>query len=416
MNQKIQCGNWSNLYEKLLTQLSNLGYNDSTLTNYRGALKRIEGFMEARNYADYSGKVGNHYISEWVEKTKPVLGSTRFIKTIINRLNDTLTGKEYISRHSTIAKMWPACFSKQANQYIGYLRKRGYRESSIRIRRDYCLEFLNFLISSGVYTLSEIGAVHIYGGFSQSNAKSHYYATVRSFLKFIYEHGFHSNDLSVFVPKPRRAQPIPTVYSEEEIQRLFSAIDTSTTIGKRDYAILAFAALLGLRRSDIGNLTLSNIDFRSKMIRIVQHKTEIPLEIEMLPDVEDALLLYMRVREPTDCHERIFIRVRAPHSPLRYDSICYITQKRFCAAGIDITGKKHGTHALRMSLATKLIGEDVPYSVTQKILGQTDPNSTKHYARIDVDKLRCYALDVPPPSGLFAERLGMRKGASDHAI
>ena len=140
------------------------------------------------------------------------------------------------------------------------------------------------------------------------------------------------------------------------------------------------------------------------------------MEIELLPDVEGALLDYLKTREPIGCNERIFISERPPHRPLLYDSICGIAQKRFLAAGIDVDGKKHGTHALRMSLATQLISEDVPYSVVQKILGQTDPNSTKHYARIDVGQLRRYALDVPPPSGLFAERLGMRKGAADSAL
>jgi site-specific recombinase XerD len=411
MNQQIKSGNWPNLCEKLNAQLCNLGYNDSTLRNYRSAQKRIDAFMKTRNYTDYSEEVGKRFFDEWVEKAKPIPASRRFIKTVIRRLGDILIEKEYIGRRSTVEKLWPDCFSEQANKYIDYLWKCGNNESSIRIRKDYCIEFLNFLADSSVYNLSDISAIHIYNGFSQSNAKSHFSATVNSFLKFIYQYGYHNNDLSIFVPKPRRAQPMPTVYSEKEIQELFLAIDTSTTIGKRDYAILALASLLGLRRSDIGDLTLGNIDFRSKMIRIVQHKTKISMEIEMLPDVEDALLSYLKDRKPLNNSEKIFIRERAPHRPLTYNSICGIAQKRFYAAGIDIAGKKHGTHALRMSLATQLISEDVPYSVIQKILGQTDPNSTKHYARIDVQNLRSCALDVPPPSGLFAEHLTLGRGS-----
>jgi len=416
MNQQIPHSNWPGMCEKLLAQFHSLGYNDSTLQNYRSALRRIGDFLEAHNYSGYSGEAGVHFISEWIAKIKPIPESIRFIKTAVSRLNDILMGKEYTGRHSSAVKTWPSCFSEQANQYIGYLRQRGNNESSIRIRRDYCLEFLDFLAGSGVCMLNGIKASHIYDGFSLSNAKSHFSATVKSFLKFIYEHGYHGNDLSVFVPKPRRSQPMPTVYTEEEVQKLFSSIDTSTTIGKRDYAIIALAALLGLRRSDIGNLTPGNIDFRSKMIRIVQHKNAVPMEIELLPDVEAALLAYLKTREPIGRHERIFISERPPRRPLLYDSICGIAQKRFLAAGIDVGGKKHGTHALRMSLATQLISEDVPYSAVQKILGQTDPDSTKHYARIDAGQLRCYALDVPPPSGLFAERLGVRKEVPGNAL
>ena len=415
MNLQNQGSNWPNLNEKLLTQLRNLGYKDVTLRKFRSGLKRILSFMEIQNYTVYTEKVGVHYISEWTGTTKPPIGSERFIKTVINRLNDILMGKEYISRHSFKEKIFPECFSKQANQYLDYLQQRGMSKTSIRIRKNYCFEFLDFLVGTGVYTLEEIKATHVYDGFSLSRSKSSFYSTARSFLKFSYEYGYQSTDLSVFVPKPRPAQPIPSVYSEEEINKLFSSIDTTTNIGKRDYAILSFAALLGLRRSDIGNLTLSNIDFRSKMIRIVQQKTGIPMEIEMLSDVEDALLSYLTVRGTIERHEQIFLSEKAPHRPLLYNSICSVAQKRFQDAGINIAGKKHGTHALRMSLATQLISEDVPYSVTQKILGQTDPKSTKHYVRIDVEKLRCHALDVPPPIGLFAERLGLTKGGSDDA-
>ena len=416
MNQQIQHGNWPGICEKLIAQLQSIGYNDSTLRNYRSALRRIGDFLEAHSYSGYSGEAGVHFISEWVAKVKPIPKSIRFIKTVVSRLNDILMGNEYTGRRLSVVKIWPGCFFEQANQYIAYLRQRGNNESSIRIRRDYCLEFLVFLDGSGVRMLNEIEASHIYDGFSLSNAKSHFCATAKSFLRFIYEYGYHGNDLSVFVPKPRRALPMPTVYTEEEVQKLFSSIDTSSAIGKRDYAIIALAALLGLRRSDIGNLTPGNIDFRSKMIRVVQHKTAVPMEIELLPDVEDALLEYLKIREPIGRHEKIFISERPPRRPLVYDSICGIAQKRFLSSGIDVKGKKHGTHALRMSLATQLISEDVPYSVVQKILGQTDPNSTKHYARIDAGKLRGYALDVPPPSGLFAERLGMRKEVQGDAL
>ena len=416
MNRQIQYGNWPNISEKLLAQLHNLGYNESTLRNYRSALSRIGDFLEIHDYSDYSEQAGSHYISEWVAKIKPIPESARFIKTVVSRLNDILMGREHTGRHSSVVKKYPECFSMQANQYLGYLRQRGNNETSIRIRGDYCLEFLVFLSDSGVYMLNEINASHIYDGFSLSNAKSHFSATVKSFLKFIYEYGYHDSDLSVFVPTPRRAQPLPTVYSEEEVQKLFASIDTSTTIGKRDYAILALAALLGLRRSDIGNLTPDNIDFRSKMIHIVQHKTAVSMEVELLPDAEDALLAYLETRKPIERHEKIFISERPPRRPLLFDSICGIAQKRFLAAGIDVDDKKHGTHALRMSLATHLISEDVPYSVIQKILGQTDPDSTKHYARIDVEQLRHYALDVPPPSGLFAERLGVRKEVPTNAL
>jgi len=37
----------------------------------------------------------------------------------------------------------------------------------------------------------------------------------------------------------------------------------------------------------------------------------------------------------------------------------------------------------------------------RRLLGHHDPDAIKHYAKIDIDNLRCCAIDVPPPSGNF---------------
>lgn len=410
MEQHTRNRNWESLRDRLLTQLCDLRYNDSTLMNYRRALTRIGKFMEVHNYRSYSESVGNHYFNEWTALTKPMPESARFIKVVIRRLNDTLAEIGYLSRHISASQVCPDCFIEQVEHFFDCLRLRGVRESTISQNRRYCFEFLEFLAAAGIVRLSDIAPAHIYACFAKSGSPANFHTAVSSFLKFVYSNKYNTADLSVFVPKTRRSQPLPSVYSSEEVQRLLGAIDTSATIGKRDYAILSLAAMLGLRRSDICNLTLDSIDFCNKRIRLIQQKTNVPLEIELLPEIEHALLSYMEVVKPDSNNFPIFLSARAPYAALPAKSVYNIARKRFHSAGIDVTGKKQGTHSLRMSLATQLISEDVPYSVIQKILGQDDPNSTKYYARIDVEKLRPYALDVPPPSGLFAERLSMAGG------
>lgn len=48
-------------------------------------------------------------------------------------------------------------------------------------------------------------------------------------------------------------------YDPQEIKRLESTIDRSSATGKRDYAMTLLASRLGLRASDICNLSFSNI-------------------------------------------------------------------------------------------------------------------------------------------------------------
>ena len=73
----------------------------------------------------------------------------------------------------------------------------------------------------------------------------------------------------------------------------------------------------------------------------------------------------------------------------------------FCKAGIDTTAKKHGPHVFRSSLASSVINGDIPYESVRKVLGHSDPDAIKHYARLDIEKLRECAIKVPEPTGTF---------------
>ena len=93
---------------------------------------------------------------------------------------------------------------------------------------------------------------------SYGNKFIHY---VRPFLRYLYNNQYIKVDLASIIPKEHyNKQPkLPSVYSEEEIRKILISVDRSTAIGKRDYAILCLASVLGLRASDIANLKFENI-------------------------------------------------------------------------------------------------------------------------------------------------------------
>jgi len=119
---------------------------------------------------------------------------------------------------------------------------------------------------------------------------------------------------------------------------------------------------------------------------------------------------YLLERKTLNGNKYIFLRDFAPFLPLSRSAIWSITNKYFNSARVNTTVRKHGPHSLRSSFASSLIAENVPYSVVQKILGHENPNSTKHYARIDIEHLRMYALEVPEPAGGFARYLNVTGG------
>lgn len=103
-------------------------------------------------------------------------------------------------------------------------------------------------------------------------------------------------DLASIIPKEHyNKQPkLPSVYSEEEIRKILISVDRSTAIGKRDYAILCLASVLGLRASDIANLKFENIHWEHNIIKLVQYKTGKGLVLPLLPEIGNSIIEYLR--------------------------------------------------------------------------------------------------------------------------
>jgi integrase len=57
------------------------------------------------------------------------------------------------------------------------------------------------------------------------------------------------------------------------------------------------------------------------------------------------------------------------------------------------TAQKRGMHSLRHTLATRLLEKGTPFPVIAEILGHTSLESTRIYAKADVEALRDVALD-----------------------
>ncbi len=121
------------------------------------------------------------------------------------------------------------------------------------------------------------------------------------------------------------------------------------------------------------------------------------MKIFMTNALKWALLDYlMNVRPKCTAFDHVFLRSLAPFSPYISAGHYYKrVNKYFKLADINRDGKHHGMHSLRHSLATRLVGDNVPITVVSEALGHKYANVTMQYVRIDIEKLRLAALEVP---------------------
>ena len=127
-----------------------------------------------------------------------------------------------------------------------------------------------------------------------------YVTTLRSFFRWAAMTGLLPRDLSAAVPSPRqfKQRGLRDALTECEVTRLLHGVDRSSTIGRRDYAVLLLAARYGLRPCDLRQLRLEAVDWRERVLSITQAKTGRVLTLPLLPDVADALIAYLRNGRP----------------------------------------------------------------------------------------------------------------------
>lgn len=209
----------------------------------------------------------------------------------------------------------------------------------------------------------------------------------------------------VFKLKRVHNKKIPSVYTAEEVDAVIAAIDRTHPQGKRDYAMILLAARYGLRASDIIGLRFCNIEWESNRLCLVQQKTGKKVTLPLSEEVGSALIDYIKYARPDVDLPYVFIKVHAPYGQLNSNVLGSNIADWMRAAGINSTGKKHGPHALRHSLATNLLGANQPIPVISEILGHSTTESTTTYVRVSVDMLRQCALDVPFVPSSFYENL-----------
>jgi integrase len=199
---------------------------------------------------------------------------------------------------------------------------------------------------------------------------------------------------------------MPSIYTTEEIENLIGSVDISCAVGKRDYAIILLAARLGMRASDIANLKFENIFWERNTIDLTQFKTGKKIELPLLTEVGNAIVDYLKYGRPKLNEPFVFLCARSPFNPIHTCVITQIVQHAFVKTGINTKDRKHGPHALRHSLAGRLLERQTVLPVISEVLGHENTESTRFYLRVDLTSMRQCALDVPEVLPSFYNQKG----------
>jgi len=283
--------------------------------------------------------------------------------------------------------------NREIELFEGYLRTElRLSENTIQTYLTVCRSLVLFLKDKNIeledVTFNEILEYFItrqLSGMSQRTvAKS--VSGLRAFFRFLILENYLTINPMEWIETPKVGRNIPRVFSVEEIELFFAAIDKDTPHGLRDRALFELIYSCGLRVSEVADLTIDRIYLEEGIVRILgKGKRE-----RLVPMGEVArywLKRYLSNARPVLLKNKKTNSVFLNHLGNRLTRKGIWLRFKEIAAKVGLNGK---VHTLRHSFATHLLQGGANLRSVQALLGHSDISTTQIYTHVENEKLKEY--------------------------
>jgi integrase/recombinase XerC len=232
-------------------------------------------------------------------------------------------------------------------------------------------------------------------------------SALSGFCRYLMQHGLLKSNPVKLVTKPKTEKRIPQFYRKDAMEEYFRQSqhyleeeyhafleEWHTNSGKETYSgiservIVSTLYSLGLRRSELIGMCISDVDFGRNVVK-VRGKGDKMREIPLVPLLSEEILLYLKAVEVMCGRKRSLkepLFVTYDGSPLYPAYVDRAVKSALGEVG-NIRGQK-SPHVLRHSLATELMNEETPLNSIKELLGHSSLAATQVYTHSSIARLK----------------------------
>ena len=209
-------------------------------------------------------------------------------------------------------------------------------------------------------------------------------SAARGFYRFLLLDGHVKADPTAEICAPQGGQKLPRFLTQEEVERLLAAPDTSTPEGVRDRALVELLYATGLRVSELAALTVASVDMDGGVLFCTgkgSKQRRVPVgrsAVDWLQRYRAARRVLLAGRES----QRLFVGYLG--APVTRQGVWAMLKRH--AAKAQIRGVT--PHVLRHSFATHLLEHGADTRSVQAMLGHSDLATTQIYTHVTGERLR----------------------------
>jgi len=210
-------------------------------------------------------------------------------------------------------------------------------------------------------------------------------AALRGLARYLIREKVRDDDFTALLSSPKLARRIPGTLSPAEVARLLAAPNGGDAYSLRDRALLELFYSSGLRVSELGGLTLQQIDLEHGFLRVFGKGSKERV-VPVGSKAADAIGTYLAsgrshfVKPRTG--SQLFLSERG--TGLSRMMLWLIVKKYAKRAGITQNVKPH---LLRHSFATHLLNGGADLRAIQEMLGHANIGTTQIYTAVEAPRL-----------------------------
>ena len=286
---------------------------------------------------------------------------------------------ENISAHDIVGK-------PLVEQYLRDQYRRNCRPNTLRLAATSLTLFLTFLHKLGKTNVEQLQRQDIEAfieheqdrGLKPNSVRTRLCA-VYAFVRFLIEKKIVGYELMERKIKLKLPDPLPRAMNPQDLSLFLSVIDNI-----RNRALILLLLRTGMRIGELLNTKVDDVDLRQqKIIIYLSDKTSVGRVVYYSEDAQQALLAWFKIRD--SFNDKLFYGQGKKSQSLCYGAARMMFNRYLHKAGLQYSD--YTLHCLRHTFATDLLNARMPLECVRVLLGHTNLEVTRRYARLS-DKTR----------------------------